>query len=125
MNNSRSQERPIGAAAGFGARLRCPACGQGRLFRSYLKVNEHCPSCGEALHHHRADDMPPHITILIAGAVMALLVVWMETALELSAGWELGITLPLAVLLVLGLLPIVKGALIGVQWALRMHGFKG
>ncbi len=124
MNNLQSQERPVGAAVISGARGRCPACGEGRLFQSYLKVNEHCPSCGEALHHHRADDMPPHITILIAGAFMALLVIWIETALDLSAGWELAITLPLAALLVLGLLPLVKGALIGLQWALRMHGFE-
>jgi hypothetical protein len=28
---------------------RCPACGAGRLFHSYLKVRDGCPSCGEAL----------------------------------------------------------------------------
>ncbi|MCC6628072.1 MAG: DUF983 domain-containing protein [Chloroflexi bacterium] len=26
-------------------RLRCPVCGQGRLFRSGLSVNEQCPTC--------------------------------------------------------------------------------
>ena len=31
--------------------------------------------------------------------------------------------LPLTVLLSLAVLPIIKGALVGLQWALLMHGF--
>ena len=38
---------------------RCPKCGEGRLFRSYLKVVEECKSCGEKYGHFRADDAPP------------------------------------------------------------------
>ena len=41
-----------------GARLRCPSCGEGSLYSSYLKVADTCSSCGEALHHQRADDAP-------------------------------------------------------------------
>ena len=29
-----------------GLRLRCPVCGQGRLFRSYFVMHESCTSCG-------------------------------------------------------------------------------
>jgi len=36
---------------------------------------------------------------------------------------QLAIWMPVLVLLSLWLLPRVKGALIGYQWALRMHGF--
>jgi uncharacterized protein (DUF983 family) len=32
--------------------------------------------------------------------------------------------LPLVVVLSLTLLPAVKGAIVGLQWALRMHGFE-
>lgn len=35
-------------AVGRGLRLRCPVCGQGRLFRTYFTMNEKCPSCGVA-----------------------------------------------------------------------------
>jgi uncharacterized protein (DUF983 family) len=28
------------------ARLRCPACGQGRLFRGWLSMHERCGHCG-------------------------------------------------------------------------------
>ncbi len=63
---------------------RCPACGKGRIFRAYLKVADHCPSCGEELHHQRADDAPPYFTIMIVGHVVgtALLISeerWPET----------------------------------------------
>ncbi|HTY41915.1 MAG TPA: DUF983 domain-containing protein [Thermoanaerobaculia bacterium] len=29
-----------------GLRLRCPVCGQGRLFQSYFRMRLHCPCCG-------------------------------------------------------------------------------
>ena len=41
-----------------GFRRRCPNCGQGRLFKGYLKVNPTCPSCGHANGLYRADDAP-------------------------------------------------------------------
>jgi uncharacterized protein (DUF983 family) len=31
---------------GRALRLRCPVCGQGRLFRSWFAMEDHCPSCG-------------------------------------------------------------------------------
>jgi uncharacterized protein (DUF983 family) len=105
---------------------RCPACGKGRIFRAYLKVADHCPSCGEELHHQRADDAPPYFTIMIVGHVVgtALLIGeerWPETPMWIPI--VLGLTF--AAGLSLWLLPVIKGALIGWQWALRMHGFGG
>ena len=48
-----------------GWRRRCPRCGEGPVFRGYVKVRERCGACGLELHHHRADDAPPYFTILI------------------------------------------------------------
>jgi uncharacterized protein (DUF983 family) len=31
---------------GRGLRLRCPVCGQGRLFKSFFTMETNCPSCG-------------------------------------------------------------------------------
>jgi len=31
---------------GRALRLRCPLCGQGRLFRGWLTMHRHCPHCG-------------------------------------------------------------------------------
>lgn len=107
-----------------GLTKRCPNCGKGKLFRAYLKVNDTCPNCGEELFHHRADDAPPYFTILIVGHVVgASMLLVEETAPTLPIWLHILVWPSLTLLLCLTLLPIVKGALVALQWALRMHGF--
>lgn len=106
-----------------GLRLRCPACGAGRLFGRYLKVNDTCPGCGEALHHHRADDAPPYFTILIVGHVVVGAILPVERAYMPPLWLHALVWLPLALVMSLWLLPRVKGAIVGLQWAFQMHGF--
>lgn len=106
-----------------GLMCRCPACGEGRLFSSYLKVAPACTACGEALHHHRADDAPPYLTILIVGHVVVPMLMWLELHHEPPLWVHFSLWLPLTLILCLALLPPLKGAVIGWQWALRMHGF--
>ena len=60
-------------AAGRGFAGRCPACGRGGLFKSFLKVREHCATCGQELYHHQADDLPPYVVIFIVAGVLGLL----------------------------------------------------
>jgi uncharacterized protein (DUF983 family) len=118
-------ERDYGNAMLRGALGRCPACGTGKLFSRFVSVNAHCPNCGEALHHQRADDAPAYFTIFIVGHVAVGGVLWMERAYMPSPWLQAAIWLTVAVVLSLALLPPIKGALIGLQWALRMHGFAG
>lgn len=106
-----------------GALLRCPACGRGHLFRRYLKVVDHCAVCGEDYSHQRADDAPPYFTLVIAGHILVPAVWIVEKTWKPSMAVHMAIWLPLTVVLCLVLLPITKGATVGVQWALRMHGF--
>jgi uncharacterized protein (DUF983 family) len=106
-----------------GAQLKCPKCGTGQMFRAYLKVANNCPSCGEALHHQRADDAPPYFTMfivchIVVAGVLATEKIWAPSFLTHIAIW-----FPITIGMCLALLPIVKGSLIGLQWALRMHGF--
>jgi uncharacterized protein (DUF983 family) len=108
-----------------GFRLRCPSCGQGQLFRQFLKVSDHCPVCREELHHQRADDAPAYFTIAIVGHIVIGGVLWLERAYAPATWVHAVIWLPLTLILSLWLLPRVKGALVGLQWALRMHGFGG
>ncbi|MBO0764579.1 MAG: DUF983 domain-containing protein [Hyphomicrobiaceae bacterium] len=108
-----------------GFRLRCPACRRGALFGRYLKVNEACPACGEALHHHRADDAPPYFTILIVGHLIVGAILSVERAFLPPLWLHAVVWLPLTVILCLALLPRIKGAIVGLQWALYMHGFGG
>ena len=103
---------------------RCPACGGASLFWRYLKVREACPKCGEELHHHRTDDAPPYFTIVIVGHIIVGGVLALEKGLSPPTWVHLAIWLPLTLIASLWLLPRVKGALIGLQWALYMHGFE-
>lgn len=103
---------------------KCPACGKGRLFRSFLKVSDSCSACGEALHHHRADDFPAYIVILIVGHLLVPLVLWLEQQFAPSVPVHLAIWLPATVVLTLGLLQPVKGTIVALQWRTGMHGFQ-
>jgi uncharacterized protein (DUF983 family) len=118
------EKRDMWQAMGRGAMCRCPNCGKGKLFRAYLKVNDTCPVCGEELFHHRADDLPPYLSIVIVGhlLIFALLDVEMTQA-TVDPILSLAILIPLAIILPLALLPSIKGAVVGLQWANRMHGF--
>jgi uncharacterized protein (DUF983 family) len=117
------EERPVKPAMLRGWRRRCPKCGAGPLFRGYLKVRDACPVCGQELHHHRADDGPAYLTILIVGhllapALMFTFVKFRPEPMVMITGFTIG-----TVALSLFLLPRLKGALVGLQWANRMHGF--
>lgn len=117
------QDRPMAPAMRRGWALRCPNCGEGALLHSYLKVNGTCGTCGQDLHHQRADDGPAYLTILIAGHLMAPLLLfvystWQPEPMPMALGFT-----TLFVALSLYLLPRLKGVLIGIQWAKRMHGF--
>ena len=118
-------ERSALEAMRRGAFGKCPACGKGALYRRYLKVADSCPACAEELHHHRADDAPPYFTILIVGHFIVAGVMMVEDYFHPNYWVHMLMWFPLTIGLSLWILPRVKGALIGLQWALRMHGFGG
>jgi uncharacterized protein (DUF983 family) len=117
--------RSAAQAMGRGFLCRCPHCGEGKMFRAYLKPVHACERCGEELHHHRADDAPPYVVISIVAHVVVGLLLAVEVAYAPPEWLHLAMWLPLTVILSLALLPPVKGAIIGLQWAMRMHGFGG
>ena len=115
--------RALWPAIRNGLKCRCPQCGEGRLFRSYLKVADSCERCGTELHHHRADDAPPYIVITIVGHIAVGALLHFELTHALHPMTYLWIMIPLIVAMSLALLPITKGAIVGLQWARYMHGF--
>ncbi|WP_116133472.1 DUF983 domain-containing protein [Tropicimonas sp. IMCC34043] len=117
------EDRPLKQAMLRGWCRRCPNCNRGRLFVGYLKIADHCPVCNEAYFHHRADDGPAYLTILLVGHLMAPLILIFYTELHLQ---PLVMALSLSVICValsLFLLPRIKGAFVALQWSRRMHGF--
>lgn len=118
-------DRPVLAAMGRGARLTCPSCGTGPIFQSYLVVAPTCAACGEELHHQRADDAPAYFTMFIVGHIVIGLVLALEQAYAPPAWLHAVLFLPMLLIMSLWLLPRIKGSLIALQWAKRMHGFGG
>ena len=118
------EDRPTWPAVWKGWRRKCPKCGNGPLLHGYLKVRDTCPVCRDELHHHRADDGPAYLTILIVGHLMAPLIIALARDADLSVSAMVAIVLPLAILLMIGLLQPAKGVIIAVQWWFGMHGFQ-
>lgn len=110
-------------AMGRGLHCRCPNCNEGKMFRSFLKVNPTCEACGERFDGHRADDMPPYITIMIVGHIIVAANLFFERAAEWPMWWHMALWPSLTIIMTLAIMQPVKGALIAYQWALRMHGF--
>lgn len=104
---------------------RCPKCGEGKLFASFLKTVERCDHCGEEMHHHRADDLPAYLVVLILGHVVVGAVMGFTEVTTLSTGQILAIWIPMTIILALAMIRPIKGAIVGLQWALYMHGFGG
>ena len=106
-----------------GFRGRCPRCGEGKLFRAFLKVDNNCSVCGLDFTPHRADDLPAYLVIVIVGHIVVPMALMIETNYAPPVALQLAIYLPITLVASLLLLQPVKGAVVGVQWALRMHGF--
>ncbi|MER0238115.1 DUF983 domain-containing protein [Fulvimarina sp. MAC8] len=123
--NDTASERNLGEALLRGFKCRCPNCGEGKLFSGFVKSVEACEACGQEIHHHRADDLPPYLTIFIVGHLVVALFMAVEQISDLSMWAHLAIWVPITIVLSLLLMQPLKGATIALQWALRLGGFGG
>jgi uncharacterized protein (DUF983 family) len=122
-DSAAAEKREVWTSMKRGFRGRCPRCGDGKLFRSFLKVDNNCSVCGLDFTPHRADDLPAYLVIVIVGHLLVPVILWIETDYSPPVWLQLSIYLPFTVIASLLLLQPVKGAVVAVQWALRMHGF--
>jgi uncharacterized protein (DUF983 family) len=118
-----AEKRDVWTALKRGFRGRCPRCGEGKLFRAFLKTADKCSVCGLDFTPHRADDLPAYLVIVIVGHLVVPLALIIETNYSPPVALQLSIYLPLTLFGSLALLQPVKGAVVSLQWALRMHGF--
>lgn len=111
------ENRSIWLGIRRGLARRCPVCGQGHLFSGFLKVAPHCEVCGADNTIYPSDDFPPYLTILAAGHLLVPLIFIVERSYAPALWLQAAIWLPLTVALCLVLLPLMKGATVGLCWA--------
>lgn len=111
-------------AIGRASRRKCPRCGEGDLFRSYLHQVESCKVCGESYGKIHADDGPAWLTIGIVGHLVVPMALFAET----HSQWPLALSMTLWPLLALGLtlavLPLAKAAFIAAIWVTKAPGIE-
>jgi uncharacterized protein (DUF983 family) len=105
----------VGVRRGLG--LRCPQCGEGRLFARFLKVRERCEACGQDNTIYPSDDAPPYLTLFLVGHLILPFMFWLDKAWEPAVWVQLAIWLPLITIVTLATLPYMKGAVVGFAWA--------
>lgn len=115
--------RDLWPAIQHGLHQRCPNCGTGKIYKSYLKVRDTCQICNQDLHHHRTDDGPAYLTILIVGHILAPLILVLYRTFRPEPLVMASLLSTGTVVLSLFLLPRLKGFMIAFQWAKQMHGF--
>jgi uncharacterized protein (DUF983 family) len=100
-----------------GLRLRCPHCGEGKLFGRFLKVADRCGECGADNSVYPADDAPPYLTLLLVGHIFIPIMFWIERAWEPALLLQLSFWLPAVAAATVFTLPYMKGAVVGIAWA--------
>lgn len=115
-----AEKRPLLTGMKRGAAMRCPNCGQGALYRKYLKVQA-CPACGNDNARYPADDAPPYFTILIVGHLVVAPLLFFPWIWQANTAIVLATVMPALLVLTLTLLPVVKGAIVGLHWALEVR----
>ena len=118
-----AEKRDVWAAMKRGFRGRCPRCGEGKLFGAFLKTADSCAHCGQDFSAHGADDLPAYLVIVIVGHIVVPFALFIETNYSPPVPLQLAVYLPFTFLASLALLQPVKGTVVALQWALRMHGF--
>lgn len=119
------EARPVWPAIKRGLFCKCPKCGEGKLFASFVKTVDRCSVCHEEIFHHRADDLPAYLVVVIVGHIVVGAFMAVEANSTLALWQHLLIWVPLTIASSLALLRPIKGGVVGMQWALQMHGFGG
>jgi uncharacterized protein (DUF983 family) len=97
----------------------CPRCGKGRLFHGLLTVVDCCRACGLDLRGNDAGDGPAVFVILGLGAVIMLLVFWVEFRFEPPWWVHVLLWVPLTLAAAIWMLRLLKAWLIAQQYTHR------
>jgi uncharacterized protein (DUF983 family) len=99
-----------------GLRCRCPNCGEGRVFRAYLKFKERCDACGADLTIADVGDGASFFVMWAALIIIAPAAMIFELTVRPPTWVHVLIWPPVIVILCMLLLPPFKATLFALQW---------
>ena len=99
----------------------CPSCGQGKLFSGFLDIAPNCKHCGQDFAFADAGDGPAVFVVLIVGFLIVGAALVVEIVYQPALWLHAVIWPPLLLVLALGLLRVLKGGLISLQWRHDAH----
>ena len=98
---------------------RCPRCGVGRLFARHLEPARSCEACGLDYRFVDSGDGPAVFVILGLGAIIMMLVFWVEFRYEPPWWLHVLIWLPVTFGLATWMLRFLKALLVAQQYIHR------
>ena len=99
-----------------GLACRCPRCGEGALFRGFLKPVSRCESCGLDLSFAEGTEGPAVFIILIVGFVIVGAAAAVEAIFHPAPFVHLLLWLPATVILALALMRPLKATMVALQF---------
>ena len=99
-----------------GLLCRCPRCGEGKLFKGYIRITEGCSVCELDLSSVDSADGPASIVMLVVGFLVVAGALIVETLFQPSYWVHAAIWFPLTIVLALGLLRPFKAMFIAIEY---------
>lgn len=97
----------------------CPRCGQGRMFKSWLKIVDTCDCCGLDYRFAAPDDGPAFFSLCIIALPLIAVVVWIQVAFDPPIWVHLLTSAPVMIAGTLAPLRPIKGWLVASQFVNR------
>jgi uncharacterized protein (DUF983 family) len=97
----------------------CPRCGQGKMFKSWLKIVDKCEQCGLDYRFAAPDDGPAFFSLCIIALPLIAFVVWIQVAFDPPLWVHLLTSVPFMAVGTLAPLRPIKGWLVASQFVNR------
>ena len=95
---------------------RCPECGEGRLFKSFLKFENKCAACDADFSNEDAGDGPAVFVIFLVGIFIVPLGLAFHMRLNPPMFVTMIIWCPIIILVSLWLLRLMRGVMFNIAW---------
>jgi uncharacterized protein (DUF983 family) len=104
-----------------GLLCRCPRCGEGKLFKGYLKLAPSCSACGLDLAFADSGDGPAIFVIFLVAPLIIALAMIVGAVFNPPPYVHLFLWIPATLVLSLALLPPFKATMVALQYRHDAH----